>query len=179
MKLLKLITVLAMLFSVQACSKKDSQNNPPTDKKVTQQDLLGGNGKRWPLLEVILTYYSSSNTVDSTVTVYPTSDISSIYFGDNNGVNGLNLTFDAQEPLNRFMPDFGEWTFDASTQKISLTCIPFTGSYCTISGGVWEIVYYRQDVLSNGIVQEFLRLQKTVDLPSGRKVTQLVKLIII
>lgn len=125
MKLIKLIPLIALLFAMQACSKKESTNNPPTETKVTQQNLMGGNGKRWPLLEVILTYYSASNTVDSTVTVNPTSDVSSMYFGDNNGVNGLNLTFDAQEPLNRFMPDFGEWSFNLLRKKYHLPAYPF------------------------------------------------------
>ncbi|MCP9750003.1 hypothetical protein [Ferruginibacter sp. HRS2-29] len=168
----KIIVIISLVLGIISCKKNDdtSPDSTPTTS-VSVSTLMGSTGKRWPFVDITLTYYSASGSVDSTVIIdRPTSG--SLFFGDNNGVNGINLNFDAQDPLTRVLPGFGAFSLNQATQKISFTCLP---PHCNGTDGEWAISSYN---LNTGLRLESLQLQRSVSLAGNRKVTQLIKLLI-
>lgn len=160
----------AFLLSILSCKKDsggDDNDQPKTDVTVTT--LMGATGKRWPLFEATLTYYGSGGSVDSTVTLRPTSSVSSIYFTDNMGVNGLYKNYDAQEPLDQIMAGFGTWSLNEGKQVLNLACY---STYCNGNGvdGDWQITGHS----FYGAV-EFLTIERTLSLSGSRKVRQVVE----
>lgn len=174
----KAIFLLTATAAFLSCSKGGSDDDNPTpgpsgNNTVTVQTLMGTTGKRWPMSEATLTYYSASGSVDSTITLTPTSSFSSIYFTNNNGAGGLYLNFDAQAPLTRVLPGFGSFSLNQSAQKITFTCI---SPYCNGTDGEWQITSHV--IVTLNPLLEGLDLERTVSLTAGRKVKQKIELLI-
>lgn len=169
---MRLLIISALAFACfTGCSKgKGEEETPKTN--VTKLILMGNAGKRWPLTEISMTYYASNNSVDSVVTLRPDASnwlYNSIHFADNGG-----LTYMTEGYLTQVLSEFGSWTFNEATQKISFTCTPTPFSGCNGTNGEWQITFYR---FVNG-ASESLSLERTITLTGGRKVLKQIRLII-
>lgn len=169
------VALLSIVIFLLGCSKKDEgETKPATD--VTINTLMGSSGKRWPLSSVKLTYYNTGGGVDSIAILEPNANNyqhNTLYFSDNNGVNGLNLVFDTEDILTKVVPAFGSWSFNQSTQKITFTCIANQFFPCNGTDGEWQIVTH---YINHAYRIEKLVLERTIIPAGGGKVKQEINL---
>lgn len=86
-----------------------------------------------------------------------------MWFGDNNGVNGLNTVFHADAPFNRILPAGGVWQLDEAQQILALNCIL---QYCDgDKNASWRVLVYTGRDPNFG---ERITFASTQQLPNSR-----------
>ncbi|HRP33195.1 MAG TPA: hypothetical protein PKV73_14955 [Agriterribacter sp.] len=157
---------LSVIFTTNSglsCKKDDQKNKISTN--VTEQDLMSTNGKRWMVTMVTLTTYNTAGEAESKEDKIIEDNIG-VWFGDNAGVNGLNKTFTASEPLLEYFPELASWSLNTTRQTITLTCAP---GYCASNkSGEWQINAFMQRENGGG----YIGIERTISVPNGNKQKQ-------
>lgn len=157
------MSIIFTTSSGLSCKKDDKEDNPSTN--VTEQDIMSNNGKRWMVGIVTLTTYNAAGDVESKEDIDIDDNIG-VWFGDNAGVNGLNKTFTASEPLLDYFPELASWSLNTSSQTITLTCAP---GYCASNkSGEWQINSFMKREDGGG----YIRIERTISLSGGKKLKQ-------
>lgn len=157
---------LSIIFTTSSglsCKKEDKEDKPSTN--VTELDIMSNNGKRWMVGIVTLTIYNAAGDVESKEDKDIEDNIG-VWFGDNGGINGLNKTFTASEPLLEYFPELASWSLNETRQTITLTCAP---GYCASNkSGEWQISSFMQRGDGGG----YIGIERTISLSGGKKLKQ-------